>query len=829
MINDRRSRKINCSILKKLDKSPLTFQESLCRYLRYSQAGDLNAVSNRELFSAVSLVVRDYLIEKMLETRKRFQQADAKQLYYLSMEFLMGRSLGNNLYNLGIFDTFKTALSEMGIDLEEIREKEKDAALGNGGLGRLAACFLDSLATLDLPGYGYGINYEFGLFKQEIENGYQKERADNWLSRGNPWQIERAEDTCIVPVYGRIEHARDKDGNYNPMWLDWKILIGVPYDMPIAGYGGKTVNFLRLYSARSSDEFDIEIFNQGDYQKAVAQKVSSEIISKVLYPSESVEAGKELRLIQEYFFAACSLRDIIRQYQSNDKSLFDFPSKVAIHLNDTHPAIAIAELMRILVDENHISWETAWNITRQTFAYTNHTLLQEALEKWSVPLIEYLLPRHLQIIYEINRRFLEYAVSVGADDPERLNRISIIEEGDIKHVRMANLAICGSHSVNGVAKLHTELLKRTLVPDFYQLFPEKFNNKTNGITQRRWLLKANPSLANLISECIGDGWITDIEQIRELEPFAKDKGFQQEFLKIKERNKKRLAKVIQQTVYINVNPDTLFDIHVKRIHEYKRQLLNVLNIIHQYLSIVEDGKIPSVPRTYIFAGKAAPGYWAAKQIIKLINNVSRVINRDARVKEMIQCVFIPDYRVSLAEKIIPAADLSEQISTAGKEASGTGNMKFALNGALIIGTLDGANIEIMEEVGKENIFIFGLNAEEIQKMRDNNSYHPFEYYHGNPYIRRVMDALNSDMFCRGEPGLFKWIYDKLLNHGDEYFHLADLESYIEAHKSADACFNTPELWTEKAVSNISHMGRFSSDRTVSEYAGEIWNIKPVKL
>ncbi len=699
---------MDCKKINKLTKSKIAFQESVCKHLKFSLGMEWQKSSNRELFWGVSLAIRDRLIEKMIETEARYQKADAKRIYYLSLEFLLGRSLGNNIYNLGIFKNFEKAMTEMGVDLEEIRDSEVDAALGNGGLGRLAACFLDSMATLDLPGYGYGINYEFGLFKQEIDNGYQKEKPDNWLSKGTPWQIEKPEEACIIPVYGKIDHSLDREGKYNPMWMDWKVLIGVPHDMPIVGYGGRTVNYLRLYSTRSSDEFDMDIFNEGDYFKAVEQKMSSETVSKVLYPTDTFEAGRELRLVQEYFLVACSMRDIIRRYQQTHDNFDAFSSKVAIQLNDTHPALAVVELMRILIDENALSWEKAWNITKATFAYTNHTLLPEALEKWSVPIMEHVLPRHTQIIYEINHRFLDQVASKWPGDNDRLRQMSIIEEGGPKQVRMAYLAIAGSHSVNGVAELHTKLLTNSLLPDFYEFWPEKFNNKTNGVTQRRWLLKSNPDLSNLISKSIGDNWIKDIDKLKTLEPYADDKAFQKEFLKIKRANKEKLANVILNTARVKVSPESLFSIQAKRIHEYKRQLLNVLHVIHQYLCLIEDGQKPLVPRTYIFAGKAAPGYWAAKQIIKLINSVGTVVNNDPRVEDWIKVVFIPDYRVSLAEKIIPAADLSEQISTAGKEASGTGNMKFALNGALTIGTLDGANVEILEEVGEDNIFIFGL-------------------------------------------------------------------------------------------------------------------------
>jgi starch phosphorylase len=596
--------------------------------------------------------------------------------------------------------------------------------------------------------------------------------------------------------------------------------------MPIVGYGGRTVNFLRLYSARSSSEFDMNIFNQGDYIKAVEQKISTETISKVLYPSDSVEAGKELRLLQEYFLVGCAVRDIITRFLKTHESFDDFSSKVAIHLNDTHPALTVAELMRVLIDENSLPWEKAWEMTQATLGYTNHTLLPEALERWPLNLFERVLPRHLGIIYEINRRFLETVEARWPGQSDRASRMAIVDE-ESKQIRMAHLAIVGSHSVNGVAALHSELVKTSLVPDFYELWPERFNNKTNGVTQRRWLLKANPELAGLITESIGEDWITDLDRLRSLESFADDSGFQAEFRRIKRNNKEALTRIIKDKTGVTVDPFSLFDVQVKRIHEYKRQLLNVMHIIHEYLSLVEDDQPFYAPRTYILAGKAAPGYWAAKQIIKLINNVGYIINRDRRTFGLLKVVFLPDYRVSLAEKIIPAADLSEQISTAGKEASGTGNMKLAMNGAITIGTLDGANIEIREEVGDENIFIFGLRAEEIQEMRDQGSYNPRALYESNPNLSRVLDTLKSDRFCQDEPGLFDWIFRTIVDQGDEYFHLADLPSYIDAQKSAAKEFRNKSVWARKAILNVARIGKFSSDRTVSEYARDIWDIHPI--
>jgi starch phosphorylase len=800
-------------------------QESICRQAKYALGKEWSELSPHDRFLAVALAVRDRMVDGMLATERRYSREDPKRLHYLSIEFLMGRSLGNNLRNLGIREECRQALRNLGADLEEIESEEPDAALGNGGLGRLAACFLDSLATLGLPGYGYGINYEYGLFRQEIDHGYQREKPENWLAQSSPWQIARTDEACLVPLYGRIEHGVDRHGDYNPMWMDWKVLIGVPFDMLIPGYGGCAVHFLRLYSARASHEFDMQIFNDGDYFKAVEQKISSETVSKVLYPSDAVIAGQELRLVQEYFLVACALRDIVRNYERNHSTFHEFPAKAAIQLNDTHPALAVAELMRILVDEKSLPWLEAWKITESTLAYTNHTLAPEALEKWPVPLLERMLPRHLQIIYEINRRFLQQAAAAAPGDTARLARMSLIEESWPKQARMVNLAIVGSHSVNGVSAIHTAQLKTVVVPEFYRLWPAKFTSKTNGITQRRWLLEANPELADLVSSAIGDAWITDLDQLRELERFRDDEAFQSAFARIKRANKERLAAVIRETARVSVDPDSLFDIQVKRIHAYKRQLLNVMHVIDEYLSLVDDGTPPAVPRTYILAGKAAPGYWLAKQIIKLIHNVAHTVNRDPRAQDWIKVAFIPDYRVSLAEKIIPAADLSEQISTAGREASGTSNMKLALNGAVTIGTHDGANIEIRDEVGEENMFLFGFHADQLRMMREEGSYRPRKIYGRDARAKRVADAFASRLFCPEDPCLFAWIFEMILDPGDQYFHLADLPAYLEAHQKAARAFNDRNAWLRMAILNVARVGRFSTDRTVAEYARDIWHLK----
>jgi glycogen phosphorylase len=800
------------------------FVKLIEHHIRFTLAKRRTDLSKHDWYRATAMVVRDMLVERMLGTRAAFDRKDAKKLYYLSLEFLIGRSLENNLFNLGVLDICREYLSENGMDLYPLFEEEPDAALGNGGLGRLAACFLDSLATMDMPGYAYGINYEFGIFRQQIRDGYQVEQPDSWQRETSPWLVARPEESCQIPVYGRIEYRPDRRGEYRQTWVDRRVLTGIPYDLPIAGYGGGTVNFVRLYSAAASNEFDMQIFNAGDYMKAVEQKMVSETISKVLYPSDAVAAGRELRLLQEYFFVACAIRDIVHGYLRRGEDFDDFPDKVAIQLNDTHPALAIAELMRLFVDEHEVPWEKAWEITRATVAYTNHTLMPEALERWPAGLLERVVPRHLQIIYEINRRFMDYAASVWTNDPESLRRVSIIEEGNERQVRMAHLAVVGSHSINGVSALHSELLKTRLVPEFYHLWPERFSNKTNGVTQRRWLLQANPGLAKLLDWAIGEGWVTDLERLIGVEQFADDEGFQSKLRTTKLENKQRLARIVNRIADVDVDPSSIFDVQAKRIHEYKRQLLMALGIVHQYLAIVEDGVEPPVPRVYIIAGKAAPGYWVAKMIIKLLNSLGEVINNDLKTRGLIKVAFLPDYRVSLAEKIIPAADVSEQISTAGTEASGTGNMKFAMNGALTIGTLDGANIEIREAVGAENIFIFGLTAEQIEDHVRKGSYRPREFYDRDPRLRRVLDALSSDRFCPNEPGLFRWIRDVLLE-SDKYFLLADFGSYVDTQAEISRLYMQEREWNRRSVLNIARIGKFSSDRTVREYAKEIWGLE----
>ena len=795
-------------------------------HLKYSIGKEPDAAAPSDLCRALSLAVRQRLTDVRLDTERRYVERDVKRVYYLSMEFLIGRSLENNLLNLGLRDEAEKLLQERKSSLDAVLPQERDAALGNGGLGRLAACFLDSLATLGMPGFGYGIHYEFGLFKQELVNGEQRERPDHWFAHDSPWIVEHVDEACLVPVYGHVEHQVDRAGNYNPMWLGWKVLVGVPHDLPIVGWDGRTVNVLRLYAARASDEFDMQIFNDGDYFKAVEQKAASETISKVLYPSDSVAAGRELRLVQEYFLVACAVRDIVRRYTKAHASFDEFPSKVAIQLNDTHPALTVAELMRLLVDEESLDWDKAWEITRATLGYTNHTLLPEALEKWSVPLMEKVLPRHLQLIYEINRRFLDEVGLLWPGDDARKREMSIVEEGDPKQIRMAYLSIVGSHSVNGVAALHSELVKSALVPRFHEMWPERFNNKTNGVTPRRWLLGANPGLASLITEAIGPGWVTDMGRLRALDALADDAAFQERFAAVKRRNKVRLAALVRSLVRVKIDPDSLFDVQIKRIHEYKRQLLLVLHVIHHYFRIVEDGDESGPPRTYLFAGKAAPGYVTARRIIRLINAVGDVIRKDPRTKGRIEVVFLPDYRVSLAEAIVPAADLSEQISTAGKEASGTGNMKLSMNGALTIGTLDGANVEIREEVGAENFFLFGLTAPEVERMRRDHSWDPWGVYQADPRVRRVMDSLAGDLFCPWHAGHFLPLFRRILGEGDEYFHLADFASYEDAHQLAGETFQDPAAWRAMAIRNVARMGKFSSDRTIQEYADDVWGVAP---
>lgn len=799
--------------------------EKIERLMKYSLCKQVCEASKEDLFTALALAVREIAVDHMYSTANRYAQSNPKRIYYLSVEYLLGRSLVNNLDNLGIFDLLDQVRLDNPIPLRDVIDCEYDPALGNGGLGRLAACFIDSMATLGLPGYGYGLNYQFGLFKQTFENGYQKELADSWMERSSPWQIERADRACNVPIYGRLVYEEVK-GERRAHWVDTETIVGVPYDMPIVGFSGKTVNYLRLFSARSSNELDIKTFNEGGYIKAVEKKIKSETISKVLYPSDAVEAGKELRLVQQYFFVSCAISDIMRRFLETNTDLRDFPKKAAIQLNDTHPTLAIPELMRVLMDIHGLDWDTAWEITEKTMGYTNHTLLPEALERWSITLLEKVVPRHMAIIYDINDRFMKKVSQKYNGNVGKLQRMSIIEEGDSKKVRMGNLAIIGSHSINGVAAIHSELVKKNLAPDFYEMWPERFNNKTNGITPRRWLLSANPELSELISSKIGTSWITHLDELKKLEPYADDSDFIRSFFQIKKSNKEKLAKIILNTTGNIIDTDSLFDVQVKRMHEYKRQLLNALNIIYNYLQITEDGfSLPS-PRTFILGGKAAPSYDFAKLIIKLFNNLSMVINNDPRVKDQMKVVFIPDYKVSIAERVFPASDISEQISTAGFEASGTGNMKFMLNGALTVGTLDGANVEIREEVGAENFYLFGLTTPEVKKIHAEGSHKPWDLYNSDTRIRRIMDALSSNMFSPSEPGIFKPIFQNIMT-SDYYLLLADVGSYIDTQCKVGKDFLNKASWGKKAVLNVARSGKFSSDRTIAQYAKDIWDVKPV--
>ncbi|MFU8837593.1 MAG: glycogen/starch/alpha-glucan phosphorylase [Thiohalomonadaceae bacterium] len=802
-----------------------SIKHSLANRLVYTVGKDNFTATERDWFEAVAYMTRDRLTERWMETMRSYYRSDTKRVYYLSMEFLMGRSLLNSMLNLGFREPTEQVLAELGMKLEAIADIEFDAALGNGGLGRLAACFLDSLATLRMPGYGYGIRYEYGMFRQAIENGAQVEHPDNWLRYNNPWEFDRPEVLFKINYYGKVVEYRDAQGVLRHHWVDTDEVMAMAYDTPVPGFGVDTVNNLRLWTAKASRDFDLGYFNEGDYAGAVEEKTRSENLSKVLYPNDVTEMGKELRLKQQYFFVSASLQDIMQRFVRVNDDFELLPEKVAIQLNDTHPSIAIPEMMRLLVDIHHLEWERAWQITTQTFAYTNHTLLPEALETWSVALFERMLPRHLQIIYDINFKFLNEVIHRYPGDGDRLQRMSIIAEGEQRQVRMAHLAIVGSHKVNGVAALHTELLKRQLFHDFNAFYPDKFVNITNGVTPRLWLNQANPALTKLISEQIGNGWLTHLERLRELLPLADDAQFRAHFREVKQQNKQRLADKIAERLGIRVNPNSLFDVQIKRIHEYKRQLLNVLHIIALYNRLRDGSNPPRVARTFIFAGKAAPGYWMAKQIIHLINDVADIINNDPCVAEQLKVVFIPNYDVTTATDIIPAADLSEQISTAGTEASGTGNMKLALNGALTIGTLDGANVEIHKEVGDENIFIFGHTVEGVDTLRE-QGYQPQDYYQANPELKQVIDMIGAGFFSPNDAGRYRAIVDSLL-HRDQYMLLADFDSYVAAQDRVDALFLDQDQWSRKAILNVAQLGVFSSDRTIREYAKKIWDIEPL--
>jgi len=802
--------------------------DSYLRHLTYSLCMDEFTVTKYDQYYAMALAIRDRLIDRWMETQKAHYNANSKRLYYLSLEFLMGRLIDNNIINLGIQDQVFQACKSFGLNYEDLREAGEDAGLGNGGLGRLAACFLDSLATLNYPAIGYGIRYEYGIFRQEIVDGYQQEEPDTWLRHGNPWEIPNPNRSVKVRFGGKIIKPHGESSS-EVEWVDTEVVLAVPYDIPIVGYENNCVNSLRLWSARATEDFNLQEFHQGDYFKAVGEKNEAENISKVLYPNDNNYEGKALRFKQQFFFVSASLQDILRRFKKSNSSIRDLSEKTAIQLNDTHPAITILELMRLLIDEEGLSWDEAWKITQEACAYTNHTLLPEALETWSVELFEEFLPRHLLILYEINRLFMRDVSLKFRGDGLKLRTMSLFQEQPEKKVRMAYLAIVGSHSINGVAKLHSQLLQQELLKDFAKLYPERFNNKTNGVTPRRWLHQCNPQLSSLISSKIGPNWVTELHRLKELESFKTDPDFLAEFQRIKTENKKVLAQIILEENGIEVNPDSVFDVQVKRIHEYKRQLMNILHLVVLYLRLKNDRSACPVPVTAIFGGKAAPGYFMAKRVIKLINAVAEFVNNDPDTQDLLKIVFLQDYRISLAEKIFPASDLSQQISTAGMEASGTGNMKFALNGALTIGTLDGANVEMAEEIGEENLFIFGLRVDEIREMKTSGTYSPWDIHDENREISEAMELILSGFFSPQDKNLFEPIVHSLLQQGDHFFVLADLEAYDRARLEAYKLFTNKKKWFEKAVINLANMGKFSSDRSIAEYANEIWKLKPVPI
>jgi starch phosphorylase len=780
--------------------------------------------SLRESYEAAAAAIRDILSQRWLKTQSAYKHNNAKLVYYLSMEFLIGRSLANNVINLQLDQVLSQLHHQRHIDPLALPEEEPDAGLGNGGLGRLAACFLDSMATLGLPGMGYGLRYEYGIFHQDMENGWQREQPDHWLSRADPWEIARPNEAVVVPLYCSLEL---REGVLRPVSGRTTKLIGIPYDRPVIGYGGRTINTLRLWAAHAPDSFDFEQFSSGDFVGALTGTLGAETITRVLYPDDSTVSGQGLRLLQEYFLVACSLADLLRRFRAVGNDWEQLPDKAAIQLNDTHPTLAVPELMRLLLDQAGLDWDRAWDLTRRTLAYTNHTLLPEALEKWPVEWFQMLLPRHLEIIYEINRQLLDQVRARYPGDDARVQRMSLIEEGQPRRVRMANLAITGSHSINGVAALHTRLLTQSLVPDFAEMFPERFNNKTNGVTQRRFLRVANPALSRLLNMVIGEGWVTDLEQLQQLKPLADDGAFQQQIWVAKREAKLRFCDWLVRNGGPSLDPDTIFDTQIKRIHEYKRQLLNALHIVVLYRRLRENPTMALPPRTFIFAGKAAPAYKLAKLIIKFINSIATTIERDPVVAERLRVVFIPDYRVTMAEKLIPASDVSEQISTAGYEASGTSNMKFMMNGALTIGTLDGANVEIAEAVGHDNLFLFGLDADQV---RDSAGwYDPNWHYHNEPEIAGALDLIAADHFSHNEPGVFKPLLNALLKHGDTYRHLADLSSYANAQQRIGELYADKQAWARMAILNIAAAGRFSSDRTIAEYARDIWKVEPLNL
>ena len=802
-----------------------TIKKAIANNLFYLQGKSAKTASLNDYYLALAYTVRDRLMPGWLATAQTYLDSNVKTVCYFSAEYLVGPHLNNNLINLGIYDRVVQAVEELQLNFNELVEQESEPGLGNGGLGRLAACYMDSLATLEVPAIGYGIRYEYGIFEQEIRDGWQVETSDKWLQNGNPWEIIRPEVAVEVKFAGHTEPYTDEAGNYQVRWIPDYVLQGTPCDTPISGYQVNTVNTMRLWKAEACKSFDFDKFNQGDYYGAVDSKVISENLTKVLYPNDELNKGKKLRLQQQYFFVSCSLQDMIRIHLAESESLDNFHDKFAAQLNDTHPAIAVAELMRLLIDEHSITWDKAWQITQNTLGYTNHTLLPEALEKWSLSLFASLLPRHLEIIYEINRRFLDRVKQEYPDNNEKLANLSLIDESGGKYVRMAHLACVGSHSINGVAELHTRLLKQNVLKDFYELFPEKFNSKTNGITPRRWIVLSNPRLSNLITEKIGNSWIKDLTQLQQLEPLVDDAEFKQQWRDTKQAVKQDLTDYTAKNLGVAVNPESLFDIQVKRIHEYKRQHLNVLYIITLYNRLKQNPDLDIVPRTFFFGGKAAPGYYMAKLIIKLINSVAEVVNNDPDIGDRLKVVFLPDYNVKLAHHVYPAADLCEQISMAGKEASGTGNMKFALNGGLIIGTLDGANVEIRQEVGEDNFFLFGLKSDEVKQLKA-KGYNPRQYYENNSELKAVIDSLAAGNFSQRNSELFQPLIDNLLNQ-DPFLLLADYQSYIECQDIVSQTYQDRENWTRMSILNVARMGKFSSDRSIQEYCEDIWNTKAV--
>jgi starch phosphorylase len=791
------------------------------RHLLFDNVADPAGAGPRERYEAFARSVRDILSQRWVRTEQTYESVNPKYVYYLSMEFLIGRSLTNNITNLFLSPFVGEAVKRTSLGWLGLLEEEPDAGLGNGGLGRLAACFLDSMATMQMPAMGYGLRYEYGMFRQSIEDGWQHEQPDNWLRRPDPWEVARPDDKVEVKLNCSFEA---REGALRAIVGRPSTLIGIPFDRPVVGYGGKTINTLRLWAAAAPDYFDFQAFSHGEFVGAVAETLAAESLTRVLYPDDSTTLGQGLRFVQEYFLVACSLADLVRRFRSANADWSTLPERVAVQLNDTHPAVAVPELMRILLDEAHLGWDQAWDVTQRTLAYTNHTLLPEALEKWPLAWFETLLPRHLEIIFEINRRLLDAVRRRFPGDEGRVARTSLIEEGASQHVRMANLAIVGSHSTNGVAALHSALLRSTTVKDLAEMFPERFSNKTNGVTPRRWLLLANPALARTITEAIGNGWITDLGELARLKPLAEDRGFRDAFRAAKRAAKSTFAEWLRSTSGQTVDPDTMFDSQVKRIHEYKRQLLNALRIVVLYNRLRENPTLEMTPRTFFFAGKAAPAYQLAKLIIKLINNLAGTIDGDPAVRGRLKVAFLPDYCVSLAERLIPGSDVSNQISTAGYEASGTSNMKFMMNGALTIGTRDGATIEMAEEGGEENFFLFGLTADQVTGSR--GWYRPQWHYDNEPETRAALDLIFSDHFSRNEPGVFAPLRDVLLSGGDYYMHLADMNSYLEADRRLVALYADPDGWARKGILNVASSGKFSSDRTIAEYAADIWHVKP---